>query len=148
MMEKVVWTPEYCGELFAKGFDCSQVVLSYFAEDLGLDVDTANKISACFGGGCAEGGTCGAVAGAMMAIGLKYGQYDEAHMEQKEIMQQKQGEFLAKFKEKRGSTLCRDLLGHDISQPGEFDKVLEEGTMGTLCPVLCSECIAIAKEVL
>lgn len=147
-MEKQVWTPEYCGELFGKGFDCGQVVLSYFAEDLGLTVEEANRLAAAFGGGCGQGGTCGAVAGAMMALGMKYGYFDEAHPEQKDEMMKIQGEFIAKFKEKRGSILCRDLLGHDISLPGEFDKVVEEGTMGTLCPVLCTECIAIAKELL
>ncbi|MBQ8469199.1 MAG: C_GCAxxG_C_C family protein [Clostridia bacterium] len=147
-MEKQVWTPEYCGELFGKGFDCGQVVLSFFAEELGLTVDEANKLGAAFGGGCGQGGTCGAVAGAMMALGLKYGHFDETRPEQKEEMMKVREEFLSKFKEQRGSALCRDLLGHDISKPGEFEKVQEEGTMGTLCPALCSECIAIAKELL
>lgn len=36
-------TTNEVAELFAQGFDCSQVVVSYFAEDLGLDDKTAKK---------------------------------------------------------------------------------------------------------
>ena len=34
-------------EKFIKGYDCSQVVLSYFAERLGITEEMANKVSAC-----------------------------------------------------------------------------------------------------
>lgn len=129
-----------------KGLDCSQIVLNYFAEDLGLSEKEALRISSCFGGGCSQGGTCGAVSGALMAIGLKYGHDDLEHLEQKDIMAAKRGAFIEAFLNARESTLCRDLLGHDISRPGEFEKVLEEGTMGTLCPVLCAECIQLTAE--
>ena len=37
-------------EKFIKGYDCSQVVLSYFADRLGITEEMANKVSACFGG--------------------------------------------------------------------------------------------------
>ena len=60
-------------EKFIKGYDCSQVVLSYFAERLGITEEMANKVSACFGGGMMHGDTCGAFTGAIMAVGLKYG---------------------------------------------------------------------------
>ena len=42
-------------EKFIKGYDCSQVVLSYFAERLGITEEMANKVSACFGGGMMHG---------------------------------------------------------------------------------------------
>ena len=45
-------------EKFIKGYDCSQVVLSYFAERLGITEEMANKVSACFGGGMMHGDTC------------------------------------------------------------------------------------------
>ena len=38
-------------ELFNKGYNCSQAVLGAFAEDAGLDVKTALRLSAPFGGG-------------------------------------------------------------------------------------------------
>ncbi len=61
-------------DCFTCGFSCSQAVFSTFAEKIGLDKETALRISGPFGGGMARmGDTCGAVTGAFMAIGLKYG---------------------------------------------------------------------------
>lgn len=45
---------------FNEGFSCSQAVLSSFSEDLGLDKETARKISCGFGAGMARSGNiCG-----------------------------------------------------------------------------------------
>ena len=44
--------------------------------------------------------------------------------------------------------MCRDFLGHDITQPGEFEKVLEEGTMFTFCPLLVLDAIDITEKLL
>lgn len=148
MSEKKIPTPEEVGAQFEKGFDCSQVVAEYFAEDMGLTVEEARKVAACYGGGCGMGGTCGAVAGAMMVLGMEYGQYDADHMEQKDIMAQKRAAFFEAFSKEYGSSLCRDLLGHDVSQPGEFDKVMEEGTMFTLCPRIVSDSIRMTETIL
>ena len=60
-------------ELFMKGIDCSQVVVGAFAEELGITTEEAYKMSAAFGGGMGLGETCGAVVGAMIVLGLKYG---------------------------------------------------------------------------
>jgi len=60
---------------FAVGFNCSQSVLSAYAEHFGFDEETAMKISSGFGGGMGRmADTCGAVTGAYMVLGLKYGQ--------------------------------------------------------------------------
>jgi C_GCAxxG_C_C family probable redox protein len=61
-------------ENFKNGYNCAQSVLSVLAPDLGLHQDTAMKLSSPFGSGIAYmQETCGAVTGALMAIGLKYG---------------------------------------------------------------------------
>ena len=38
--------------------------------------------------------------------------------------------------------------GHDITQQGEFEKVLEEGTMFNLCPELVLDAIEILDEMI
>jgi C_GCAxxG_C_C family probable redox protein len=133
---------------FMKGFDCSQVVLSQCAGRLGITAEEANKAAAAFGGGMGIGETCGAVVGAMIAIGMKYGHYKEGDAEQKDIMSAKRAEFIAAFKEKYGSCACRDLLGHDISVPGEFDKVLEEGLLFDFCPQVVADTLSILDGIL
>ena len=59
---------------FYNGYNCAQSVLSVFAEDLGMSKDACLKLASPFGSGIAYmQETCGAVSGALMAIGLKYG---------------------------------------------------------------------------
>ena len=66
--------PDDAEQCFRSGFTCSAAVFSAFSEELGLDTDTARKIACGFGGGISHtGNICGAVSGAIMAIGLKYG---------------------------------------------------------------------------
>ena len=62
---------------FVEGFSCSQSVLSAFAAEMGLEKEIALKVAGSFGGGMGRmGGTCGAVTGAFMAIGLRYAKLD------------------------------------------------------------------------
>jgi C_GCAxxG_C_C family probable redox protein len=135
-------------ELFMKGFDCSQVVLAECAGDLGITREEACRMSAAFGGGMGVGETCGAVVGAMIALGLKYGHCREDAMEQKDVMNRKRAEFIEAFRGKYGSCACRDLLGHDISVPGEFDKVLEEGLLFDFCPQVVCDTLEILEKIL
>ena len=101
--------------LFAKGMECSQVVTGAFAESLGVEQNLMRKVSACFGGGmqCAE--TCGAVTGALMVIGLKYGHCKEEDHQQKLQMEEKAAAFRERFIRKHASCICRELLGYDLS---------------------------------
>ena len=134
-------------EKFIKGYDCSQVVLSYFAERLGITEEMANKVSACFGGGMMHGDTCGAFTGAIMAVGLKYGHCEVEHMGQKDIMNAKRAEFLQKFQEKYAVCNCKGLLKHDISKPEEMQKILDEGLLFDFCPEVVKDSITILKEI-
>ena len=135
-------------ELFKRGQDCSQVVASYYAKQLGYSAEEMNRMSAAFGGGMGRGEACGAVVGAMIVLGLKYGNIGPDDPGNKELMGAKRAEFLEKWYARRQSVACRDLLGHDFSKPGEFEAVLEEGTMFTLCPELVCDAIAILDEIL
>lgn len=122
---------------FMKGYDCSQVVIAKYAEKLGLSEEIANKVSACFGGGMMQADTCGAFTGALMVIGLKYGHFDEETLlAQKDIMMTKTAEFKKLFFEKFESCNCRELLGYDVSLPGQFEAALESGRLMGFCPGL------------
>ncbi|MHA2216743.1 MAG: C-GCAxxG-C-C family protein [Candidatus Hodarchaeales archaeon] len=59
---------------FAQRDNCAQAIISVYGEYLGADHDTCLKIASVFGGGINRtGNMCGAVTGALMVIGLKYG---------------------------------------------------------------------------
>ena len=135
-------------ELFFKGIDCSQVVTENFADEFGYDKDFMRKMSACFGGGMLRGETCGSLIAGLMLIGLKYGHSNEDDAAQKQLMREKSEEFKKRFVEKYESTMCRELLGYDLSKPEELGLALESGRLFSFCPRLTKDTIDILKEIL
>lgn len=134
--------------LFMEGIDCSQVVAGNFAKEIGMEEAVLRKMSACFGGGMQCGETCGAVTGALMVIGLKYGHSKNGDQVQKQKMLEKTAEFKAMFAEKYPSCMCRELLGYDISKAGEMEKVLEKGLLFDLCPRIVEDVNEILEKIL
>lgn len=51
-------------------YNCAQSVLIPFAEDAGLDEETACRLAANFGSGMKRASVCGAITGGLMALGL------------------------------------------------------------------------------
>jgi C_GCAxxG_C_C family probable redox protein len=133
-------------KLLEEGFNCAQIVLSSFAEDLGLDSETARKVAACFGGGMGSGDACGAVTGALMAIGLKYGNY-LPHASGAEA-KRKMAEFKKRFLEEYNSLVCKDLLGYDVSNPEHMKILMENNTFMTFCAGVIAYAIEILEEIL
>ena len=120
---------------FLQGFLCSQAVLSAFSPDLGLPRDTSLRLAASFGAGMGRMGlTCGAVTGALMVLGLKYGQSDLEDKEAREENYEKVREFVELFRVRHGSIRCRDLLDCDINAPGGIEYARKNNLFTTLCP--------------
>ncbi len=88
-------------------------MFSAVAEQMGMDYETAMKVSCGFGGGMYLGSVCGAVTGGIMAIGLKYGGAGmQANIRTPLISR----EFTDRFKAKHRSVNCTDLTGVDLSK--------------------------------
>jgi C_GCAxxG_C_C family probable redox protein len=68
---------------FSNNFNCSQAVFTTFATEMGIDESLALKLATEFGGGARCGQMCGAVSGALMVLGLKYGHYHSDNKEEK-----------------------------------------------------------------
>jgi C_GCAxxG_C_C family probable redox protein len=133
---------------FKEGFSCSQAILSTFASDLGLDRETALKIADGFGGGMGNmGETCGAVTGAFMVLGLKYGRTRAEDDEAKEEINALVREFVGRFRERHGSIRCGELVGCDISTHEGEREALRKGLFDR-CPVFVRDASAIIEEIL
>lgn len=135
-------------ELFSNNFNCSQAVLTAFAPDFGIDEKLALMLGTSFGGGARNGEICGAVSGALMVLGLKYGHYNAADNEQKSRAYQIAVEYTKRFKELNGSIVCRDLLGYDLTKPDEMACIKEKGLFGTVCPKMVESAVKILENVL
>ncbi|MHB8163318.1 MAG: C-GCAxxG-C-C family protein [Methanoregula sp.] len=134
---------------FMSRFTCSSAVFSAFSDELGLDPDTAKKIACGFGAGISKtGNICGAVSGALMVIGLKYGKTradDEAATEKTRALVR---EFIREFTEKNGSVNCTELLGYDLSDPEAFSAAKDSGLFMTKCPALVRDSADILEKIL
>lgn len=136
-------------EEFMKGYDCSQVVLRYFADRLGISEDEANRVSAGFGGGMLMGSVCGAYTGALMAVGLKYGHSNpDGLLKQKDVMAAKAGQLQERFIKEFGTVECKKLIGYDVSTPEGLQGALESGKMMGYCPELVGKVIQMTEEIL
>jgi C_GCAxxG_C_C family probable redox protein len=119
---------------FESGFSCAQAVLTAFAQDAGLPADVTNRLACAFGGGIARRGlTCGAVSGALMVIGLKYGNTKAEDKEAKNLTYIKVNEFCRLFIERHGSLNCGELLGCDIGTEEGMKYFREQGLAKSMC---------------
>jgi C_GCAxxG_C_C family probable redox protein len=135
-------------ERFKKGFNCSQAVLGSFSEQFGLDRDEAFKVATGFGGGMRMGGTCGAVTGAFMALGLKYGNCTAKDKEGKAKTYKKIEEYTSRFKNRNSSVTCRQLLGCDISTPEGMKEAKSKNLFSSICPRMVQDAAEILEEML
>jgi C_GCAxxG_C_C family probable redox protein len=134
---------------FSRGFNCAQSVLSSCCEPYGMSKEEALKVSCAFGAGMSRlGDTCGAVTGAYMAIGLKYGKYQEGDELAKEKTYALTQEFARRFSELNGSTACRELLGLEIGTPEGAKIFKERGYYNSRCTKYVRDATKIVEELL
>ena len=91
-------------ELFLGGCNCAQAVFAAFVDEFGMDEELAKRLATGLGGGVGRmREVCGAVSAAALVIGMRLG---PDKMKAYPVIQ----DFCAKFKEKCGSIVCRELL--------------------------------------
>ncbi len=140
---------EHAVEQFKSGLNCSQSVFGEFAEDLGVDLDTACQIACGFGGGMGRtGGVCGAVTGAIMAIGLANCGPDPRDRASKLHVYNLVRSFIEQFEAHHETTLCRDLLGCDISTVDGYAEADNLGLFRTHCPRYVESAVEILENIL
>ncbi len=134
---------------FSQGFSCSQAVLISHCEEYGLSKELAYKVSGAFGGGFGHtGGACGAVTGALMLLGLKYGKYKVEDLESKDKTYLLVKELTDQFLKMHGSIQCKDLIKYDISMYDELLKARESGVFKSICPVLVKDAVEMVEKLL
>ena len=128
-------------EYFEEGYSCSQAIFATYGQEFGIPPDKAFKIASGFGGGMRIDGTCGAVTGAFMVLGLKFAQ-DKDRPYDKII------EFADTFCQRNKSTDCQALIGCDIRTDEGMKKATEEGLFRSICSQLVKDAAEILEEML
>jgi C_GCAxxG_C_C family probable redox protein len=140
---------EQAKSLFSDGYLCSQSILITYAPRFGLEPEMAAKIGAPFGGGIARrGDICGAVNGAFMVLGLKYGHLSPDDQETKEEAYRKVEEFISDFQERYGSIRCKELLEIDIRTPQGLQSAYDQQLFTTRCPRFVGDAVEILDQLM
>lgn len=103
--------------------NCAQAIFATYGPHLGIhkiNSDACMNITVAFGGGINRtGNVCGAITGALMVLGLKYGGKVQ---EVTHISNQLMDEFTAMH----GSIICRELIGYDLNNDENLRKAFQE----------------------
>ena len=108
-------------------YNCAQAVLIPFAEQVGLKADDAYRLAQAFGGGMRSGSVCGAVTGALMALGVLGIATDDVVAELTGRMAARHG----------GTTLCAELLQANANAGRE---------KRPFCDALVFEAVSLVEE--
>ena len=117
------------------GLNCAQAIITVFGEEFGIAPDAARTIGRPWAGGMGHrGDTCGYLTGAVHVLAHAFEAVDEskARAEAQQAVQALFDRFIAR----RGTTLCRDLLGADLSTAAGVQQARAEGLVRKRC---CSE---------
>ncbi len=133
---------------FEKGFNCCQSVLSVYCEQLDLNRNTALLLSSAFGGGINKmGEICGAVSGAIMLIGLKYGRIKADDQVAIEKTEKQTNNFLDEFKKRNKFLKCKELLGYNFGIESENEFIKTNDLTRQLCPKFVKDAVEIFEEI-
>jgi C_GCAxxG_C_C family probable redox protein len=109
---------------FKQGYNCAQSVLLAMQEYYGIpDNKLIPKVATPFGGGIGKlGSICGALTGAVIAIGLKHGT-NTTNPKKKEKSYNLARQLYGQFAETCGSPFCKELIGYDLTKPEELEMI-------------------------
>lgn len=140
--------PDQVVDIFDQAYNCTQSVLLAMAPRYGLDPDLACRLATAMGIGGSRGEQCGAVSGALLVLGLEYGGGGPDGAEAKAFSYHKAREYLRLFAEKRGTLVCRELLGADPSTPEGLAQARSQGLFQNVCHGVLRDAAQILEEVL
>jgi len=118
----------------AQGYVCSESVLLAACQEFEMEIDDKiiPRIAFAFAGGIGNTGTvCGAVAGAVMAIGLMKERGDT--MEEALRTLGVAAEFRRRFEAEMGTINCRELTGADLTTQKGIEQFMDSDIPQTAC---------------
>jgi C_GCAxxG_C_C family probable redox protein len=140
---------EQAVDMFKDGYSCAQSLLGVYGPLLGVERETALRLAAPLAGGISRtDGPCGAATGALLVLGLKYGHChpdDESGSERIRVVTQ---DFLRLYAERKGSTLCTDILGVNLSVPADVERAEAEELYDVSCPGAVRTAAELLEEML
>ena len=132
-----------------EGWLCSEAVLQALAESLNISSELIPKVATGFAAGMGRSGeVCGAVSGAILGLGLRFGRNDLQENPPDTRPHWFASEFVKEMKERHGSVTCAGILGLDLQDPEDMKRYYELDHWNTTCRDLIREATSLAYEIL
>ena len=144
MTEKQTIAVEY----YNKGLHCSQAVLAAFAGKCGISEETAIRLGSCFGSGMRKGYVCGACSGALMVLGLLYGETRIGDKEERLRSNRLNVLYVERFAQANGTCICNELLECDIATPEGAQHARDNGLFREFCPKMVASAVEILEGII
>ena len=121
-------------ENMMQGHVCSESVLLALCQEFGIEIDDKiiPRIAGLFAGGIGNSGSvCGAVTGAVMAMGLlkERGESIDEALDTLAVAQ----EFRCRFEAEMNTINCRELTGLDLTTKEGVDQLMNSDIPQTIC---------------
>ena len=129
------------------GLNCSQAILTAFSESFGMDPETAKMLGRALGGGiCHMALTCGYLTGAVLVLAQAKNNKDE--LQARKDTDKAVQELFRRFMERHGATMCKKLLGADMTTEEGRKRIREEKLVAKHCYGYGRDVAEILEELL
>lgn len=135
-------------EYFKDNLHCSQSVLAAFAKECGITEEQAFRLGSCFGSGMRKGNVCGACTGALMVLGLMFGESHNGDTEERGRSNMLNDMMLDRFKQENGTFLCNELLGCDVTTAEGVRFARENGLFKDFCPKMVASAVDVLESII
>ena len=135
-------------QYFSEHLHCSQAVLATFASECGITEEQALRLGSCFGSGMRKGEVCGACTGALMVLGLLFGQIKAGDLDGRQRSDELNDEMMQRFTEMCGSYICNDLLGCDVSTLQGRQYARDNHLFTEFCPKMVANAVDILEDII
>ncbi|MEW6513838.1 MAG: C-GCAxxG-C-C family protein [Pseudomonadota bacterium] len=131
---------------FASGLYCAESVVLAVADELGIESELLPKVATAFCSGMGRMcGTCGALSGAIMGIGLALGRSEPSQSVQPSYEATQR--LIHEFEQEFGGRDCHVLLGCDLNTP-DGQAQFHEQRLGERCAQYTGKAAEIAARII
>ena len=139
--------PNRATRFMGEGYTCAESVLMAVSQEFEIENEITHHMAMCFGGGIGlTGAVCGAVSGAVMAIGLIKG--PAANIQEFQQIMPIAQELRSRFEKEMKTMNCRELTGVDLAIPENFEQYMNSNTPQKVCAPAVEAAYRIVMELL
>jgi C_GCAxxG_C_C family probable redox protein len=121
-------------DLFCEGYNCAEAVATAVSRHFGEGESCLPRAATCFGGGMGrQGEVCGALSGALIAVGLRHGRREGDGREAKERAYERGASVVRAFRERFETVLCGELIGVDLNEAEGRERYRRENIRDKYC---------------